>query len=169
MDCFLEADQVFRKAAKINLNDPLLNKYWGSAAYNLYDFPTAIGRFQIALPAFPDDYETLTALGSAYVWNDQAAEALPLLEKAIQLSPQFAPALNAYGNALRETGKPEDALAWHDKALAASPDYDGAKLGKGLTLAKLGRKDEAKALLEAYAQAYPDDTRMLKVIDEALK
>ena len=47
--------------------------------------------------------------------------------------------------------------------------YDGAKLGKGLSLAALGRKDEARVLLEAYAKAYPDDTRMLKVIEEALK
>ncbi|EKD53656.1 MAG: tetratricopeptide repeat family protein [uncultured bacterium] len=71
---------------------------------------------------------------------DKAAE---LLQKIIQLNPDYVPALNNLGTVLYARGKFEDAVNLYHRALQKKPDYIDAYYNLGLALIKQNKLDEA--------------------------
>ena len=70
-------------------------------------------------------------------------DALPLLDRALQLAPNDPLVCNALGQTYSKLGRPTDALPAFDAALALAPGYSAAHTGRGLALEVLGRDAEA--------------------------
>ena len=64
-------------------------------------------------------------------------EALPALQQAVELDPDYAPLQYLRGEILLQLDRPQDALAALDKALALTPELAGALYTRGLAYLRL--------------------------------
>ena len=93
--------------------------------------------------------------GAALQLDGRAADALPLLEAALDCKPDYPEALLNRANVLQDLGHLDAALAGYDAALARRPAYPEALSGRGVALKELGRGDEAMAAFDAALAARP--------------
>ncbi|MDP2829657.1 MAG: tetratricopeptide repeat protein, partial [Sulfuricellaceae bacterium] len=75
----------------------------------------------------------------------QGKEALPVLQKAIELLPNDAEAHFNLGNSLGKLGQFDGAVASYRRALGIKPDYAEAHFNLGISLGELGQFDGAVA------------------------
>jgi tetratricopeptide (TPR) repeat protein len=112
-------------------------------------------------------------LGESYMKLNRPAEAIPVLEAALVISPADADALYQAGLAYQATGQPEAALERYHKAVRLVPDFaeaysgmvqaysDTGKSGykgyaQGMEAFSLGDFKTALSHLEAATQALPE-------------
>jgi tetratricopeptide (TPR) repeat protein len=88
--------------------------------------------------------------GQMLLRQNQAADALDLFERALQLSDRNHAAWLWRAMALTDLGRFDDALASYDRALTIEPQSAGVWNSKGALLTELGR---AEAALECFEQA----------------
>ncbi|MCL2122556.1 MAG: tetratricopeptide repeat protein [Desulfovibrionaceae bacterium] len=69
-------------------------------------------------------------------WRDPQ-EALPVLQQAVALDPEYAPLQYLRGEIFLQLDRPQDALADFDKALALNPELAGALYARGLAYLRL--------------------------------
>jgi len=86
----------------------------------------------------------------------QHAEAIPLLEKALESSPGDAVVHNSLGSALAATGHLPGAVAQFRKATGLSPDYPTAHNNLASALVDSGRLDEAMVEFRKALALNPD-------------
>lgn len=82
--------------------------------------------------------------GHRHLELDQPSEAIPLLDKAIELNPKFAEAYTNRGAAYAQLGEYTKVVSSHTKAIEVDPKYAKAYYKRGLTYALLGKYKEAK-------------------------
>jgi adenylate cyclase len=97
-------------------------------------------------PNYPTGYQYLA---DALTWADRPQEAIPLLKKAMRLSPlsqtHTSMCLFRLGRAYRTIGKYEEALSALKKALNIRPNFWAIHLMLAATYIHLGREEEARA------------------------
>ncbi len=103
---------------------------------------------------FPDSGWTFKVLGLA-LWA-QGKDALPALQRAVELLPDDVEALVKWVNASRAAGQPEQALSCHRRALAIEPAYAEAHNDLGSVLQDLGHLEEALASFRRATELRPD-------------
>lgn len=112
----------------------------------------------------PDHAHAYNALG--YTLADRTnriAEAIELLQKALQLAPKDGFVLDSMGWAQFKAGKLNEAVEYLKRAHAARPDPEiAAHLGE--VLWKQGKRDEAKNLWEAALKEHPDNEALRETI-----
>jgi len=90
--------------------------------------------------------------GCSKVESGSAAEAVPLLKRALEKRPGDLDALLCLGNAHAALGDHGNALRFYQRAIDRSPNMLSALHGAAKSAAKLGRKEQAvrlyKRLLE---------------------
>ncbi len=96
-------------------------------------------------------------LAMALTASGRVAEAVPHLEVALQLRPDFPEALNNLGDDLTQLGKPEAAIPRLERALQLQPNYATAHRNLGLALATSGRTAEALRHFEQAVRLNPKD------------
>lgn len=84
-----------------------------------------------------------TDRGAAAMRRGLFKAAIEDFNRAIQLSPEYAPAYNNRGNALVAVGAPREALKDFDRALLLSPNFAAAYANRGTAQVKLGQTDAA--------------------------
>lgn len=106
----------------------------------------------------PDDPDGHFELGMAQS-KDDAAQALPQFDRALQIQPDFAAARAARGSLYYQMGKPEAALPDLEAAAALRPG-DAASLDRlGQTYLALDRPSDAVRVLRRAAELAPDDSK----------
>ena len=83
--------------------------------------------------------ETWLNVGQELIRMERPAEAVPLLQKAVNASPGYAPAHFNLGVAFNQAGQKEPALDEFAAAIKLQPDYFEAHAAMGLTLLETGR------------------------------
>jgi predicted O-linked N-acetylglucosamine transferase (SPINDLY family) len=106
--------------------------------------------YRSVLREHPKDFEALHLLGALKLQQDRPAEALPLIEAAIEIDHRSAAAHSNHGLALVALRRPEEALASYDRALMIEPRNADALANRADVLCDLGRPEEA---IEAYDRA----------------
>ena len=101
------------------------------------------------LKSDPRHFAACHMLGILRAQQGRSAEALTLIETAINANPRSADARTNLGNVLIALGRYQEALASFDKSLALQTDPITLN-SKGSVLHRIGRLDEA---LECYEQA----------------
>jgi protein O-mannosyl-transferase len=109
----------------------------------------------------PDCWMACNNLAEALTGAGRAAEAIPLLERALRLRPDFALAENNLGDDLRRLGRPQDGIPHLERAIRLQPDFAQAHNNLGVALMQVSRPAEgiaafrrALALQPDYAQAH---------------
>lgn len=115
----------------------------GVQHYQAGRLPLAEQKFAAALALAPGRPSVLTNLGAVRLKLGRAAEALEVLQEAVQKEPDNAEALGYCGTALAELGQPAAALPLLERALAV----DGARgvlwRLRGSVLMEMGDRDAA--------------------------
>jgi tetratricopeptide (TPR) repeat protein len=102
--------------------------------------------FRLALEADPTSLEATAGLGRVEVERGHYAEALPLLERATQVSPQILTAYRSLGDAYAATGELEKATVAYRQAVALAPGNVPMRLTLARSLTETGKYDEAEDL-----------------------
>jgi adenylate cyclase len=110
------------------------------------DHTEAIVEAQRAVALSPEDAVILQDYGNTLIDARRPAEALPVFQKAIHLTP-FGPAdlYRAYGRALRDTGRFEEAVAAYQQAIRIAPGSIPNHAGLATVYIWMGREREARA------------------------
>ena len=75
---------------------------------------------------FPDHPDALHLLGVIAHQRGRQERAIQLIERALAIMPEFAPAHLNLGNALKAAGRRSEALNSYRRAIELKPDYAGA-------------------------------------------
>lgn len=129
----------------------------------------ALADLRLILDEEPDSHQALNAYGYALlVHRDQPAEALPYLERALELAPDSAAVLDSVGWARFRLGEPELALELLRKAWARQrmPEI-AAHLGE--VLWTLGRQAEAREVWRAGLRLSDGDATLNETLDRLLE
>jgi pentatricopeptide repeat protein len=133
----------------IALDDSLAHPHEILGKYYIYlykDYEKGIAEAERAVTLEPNSVDAYIQLGSNLTWAGRPAEAIPILQKAMRLSP-IPPHLcllflaSCYG----KTGQYEEAITLYRKILQKEPNQLIAQLGLTVTLMKVGKEDEARA------------------------
>jgi Flp pilus assembly protein TadD len=137
---------------------PTLRLNIALCALNLGELERAEHELRAVLAAEPANPEALHRLGALLIDAGNAAEALPLLERAVAAAPDDVEARFALGLAESGTEQWQAAAESFRQVRAAVPGHAGAAYNLGLALRRLGRGDESRAvLLEFQPLAERDD------------
>ncbi|MFZ3018813.1 MAG: tetratricopeptide repeat protein [Gallionella sp.] len=112
----------------------------------------------------PDHAHAYNALGySLLERNERLAEALALVEKALQLAPDDAAIMDSVGWGYYRSGRLDDSVNMLRRAYAGNPDPDVAShLGEVLWVR--GDKEEAQKVWQDSLKANPDSVQLQSVI-----
>ena len=99
--------------------------------------------------------QTYINLGALLVQTGRAAEAVPVLLKAVTVDPGYAEPHFNLGLAYRETGEQQPALEELTTAVRLRPDYTEAHSALGIMLRDLGRPADAVQYLREAARLLP--------------
>jgi TolB-like protein/Tfp pilus assembly protein PilF len=161
--CQGRADEAVASAQRGRVLDPLAVSFedFGWTLFQARRYDQAIRELRAALAARPDDFGSLMDLGFVLIANDQAGDAIPVLEKAVALSNRSPGALGILIRAYAHAGRRSDALRLlaelkrrRNTGYAPAAALVNAHLG-------LGENEEAFAWLE---QAYKEQSNMLQFV-----
>jgi protein O-mannosyl-transferase len=114
--------------------------YWGSEA-ELWNHALAVN---------PDNFYAHYSLGRLQLRSSRGDDAVPHLQRAVQLAPWFADAHDAMGIAWSRQGRFDAAIAEHREALRLKPGSVEATVNLGLAYEQRGDLAEA---IEQYREA----------------
>ena len=107
-------------------------------------------------PARPEVY---ALLGRIHASRRDLPRAQAELAKALEVSPDYAPARFELGRLYRFQSQPEEALKHYDAIIARDPKNERAVVAKVETLVGQGRRDEAIRAVRAAAERDPKSPR----------
>ncbi len=128
----------------------------------LYSTPKDEPSFSVAVntptptPAVPEAVELFNQ-GHTLVELRRYDEAIALIDKVLQLQPNYPEAWVKRGEALLELQKNDEALKAFDEALKLKLDYARAWYGRSKVLDKMQRHEEALAALNKALEIQPED------------
>lgn len=111
--------------------------------------------YETTLARNPTCWMAHNNLAIALAEENRVAEAVPHLEAALRLRPEYPEALNNLGDDLTRLGRPKEAIPHLEHALALQPDYPEALHNLGLAFLADGRPAEGIAALESALRVRP--------------
>jgi len=124
-------------------------------------FEEALGRFEQALAAAPENPEVIEAVGRTLLNLDRLEEAEASFLDALEIDPQWA--APRMGLALVAIRRDEPFRIVHhlERAIEADPEYPEAYVELGRYYGMMGESSLAKATFERWTRRYPEDADML--------
>jgi adenylate cyclase len=133
----------------IALDDSLAHPHEILSKYYIYlnkDYDKAIAEAERAVTLEPNSVDAYIQLGGNLRWAGRCAEAIPILQKAMRLSP-IPPylCLQILAWCYYSTGQYEEAIALQRRILQKEPNQLLSQLGLTAALIQAGKEDEARA------------------------
>src|SRR5262249_49492970 len=113
--------------------------------------------------------EAFYGLGEALTGEGGVGVGAVYLQFALYLQPDSVFALAALANAYETTKRYEDAIAAYDRIPKGTPLQMSIDIRKALNLTQLERIDEAQKLLDAIAQANPNEIQPLDALGNIMR
>lgn len=142
------AIEQFRAAVKADPKWPNAHFGLGYLLWTQNQFDEAAKEFQAELENVPDNAQAMTYLADCKVQLGQMSEALPLVEKAVQLDPRIAKAHMDLGIVYQDQGRQEDALRELTLAVKLMPQDSNIHWRLARLYQAMGRKEDAKMEFE---------------------
>jgi serine/threonine-protein kinase len=145
---FAGAEEVLRRAVKINPNYAEAHFVFGSVLPSVGKLDEAIGEMREALVVDPLSAHFSRWLGRFYLYARDFENALTQSRKTIELAPEYTLSYLDMGTAHLALGSPEDALKWFQQGQslkAAIRSYDALIVR---ALAALDQREEATAIMQ---------------------
>ncbi len=111
--------------------------------------------YETTIARNPSSWIAHLNLGVALDDIGQPAEALPHLQRALELKPDFPETLNSLGSALNRLARPAEAKPFLDEALRLQPRFASAHNNLGIALIGLQQIDTALASFQRALQIDP--------------
>ena len=121
------------------------------------------------LKKFPADVSAIRILSDLGIKLGQLKDASHLLERCLELAPEFHSARHSYALVLMRRQQPEAAIHETEKLLALEPDNPNFLSLKASILVRIGDHDEAIELYEKVLRSYPNQARAQMSYGHALK
>ena len=121
------------------------------------------------LKKFPADVTAIRVLADIGIKLGQLKDASHLLERCLELAPDFHTARHAYALILMRQQKPEAALHEAEKLLAQEPDNPNFLTLKGSILVRIGDQSGALEIYEKVLESYPNQARAQMSYGHTLK
>ena len=133
----------------------------GAEAFRRGDYPAALASYILAIAAQPDDSESLNNAALTLERLGRFDEAIPLLQRAVELAPQKWSYRFNLGHVRGQTGDWAGAVAEYREADRLFPDDHVTLFNLGLALQRQGVDAEAVGPLARAAQLEPGDPSLL--------
>ena len=162
-----DAVAYYEKSLQLKPDDAKLHNSIGLVLAMTGHPGDAIAHYRKALrsdPAYADSY---AHLGAALALG-QADEAIPLLEKALDLNPKDEASESNLGAALTQKGRLEEAIAHCQKALGLNANDAQAHTNLAIALSNAGKPEDALPHFEKAVQLVPDDASFQSNLGAAL-
>jgi len=121
------------------------------------------------LKQHPADVSAIRVLADIGIKLGQFDDARRLLERCLELAPDFHLARHNYANVLVRQQRLEEADVQAEKLLAIEPGNPNFRILKGLVLVRMGRHEEALEIYEQVLKDYPNQGRAQMSYGHALK
>jgi predicted Zn-dependent protease len=144
---YLDAITELQHALKFSPGDPGLLDDLATSYYFAKNYEQAVATLAPLLKANPDDARLLTVYGDSLLQLQRIDDALPVLRRAVEVSPSYAMGRLTLGRAYAQKGDHAAAIPLIESQL--SQDHDGSlhvQLARSYTA--VGQKDKAAPLLE---------------------
>ncbi len=118
------------------------------------------------MPEYQNDPVVHNLLGYLYLTQSNPTDAVPELQRTVQLKPDDLDARNNLGSALRQTMRYDEAATQyqyildHSSSAGSSIDLTKVKFNLATALGQAGRLDDSLALFSELAAANPDAATM---------
>jgi tetratricopeptide (TPR) repeat protein len=103
------AIEAFGHAVRLNTNDPVIHRELAGAYLEAGRIDEAFAELVAALLIDPRDVDAMAAAGRLFLDQDRASDAVTVLSRAVEVSPNRAEAHYALALALSRAGRAEDA------------------------------------------------------------
>ncbi|MCW8871151.1 MAG: sulfotransferase [Xanthomonadales bacterium] len=121
------------------------------------------------LKKYPADVSAIRVLADIGIKLGQFDDARHLLERCLELAPDFHLARHNYANVLVRQQRLEEADAQAEKLLAVEPGNPNFRILKGLVLVRMGKHEEALEIYEQVLKNYPNQGRAQMSYGHTLK
>jgi len=121
------------------------------------------------LKQYPTDVSAIRVLADIGIKVGQLKDARHLLERCLELAPDFHAARHSYALVLIRFQKPEAALEEAEKLLVIEPNNPNFLTLKGSILVRIGNHEEAIRLYEKVLKNYPNQARAQMSYGHTLK
>jgi tetratricopeptide (TPR) repeat protein len=121
------------------------------------------------LKQHPADVSAIRVLADVGIKLGQFDDARHLLERCLQLAPEFHLARHNYANVLVRQQRLEEADVQAEKLLAVEPGNPNFRILKGLVLVRMGKHEEALEIYEEVLKNYPHQGRAQMSYGHTLK
>ncbi|MDZ7639747.1 MAG: tetratricopeptide repeat protein [Bryobacterales bacterium] len=144
-----DAVAVWKQAIALAPGNPGLEKELVVSLYQAKEYAACARAADALLKTNPGDGHVLLLRGDAALSQQDAAAALPYLERSVAMNPAMLPAQASLGRALLQLGRAADALPHLELALPY--DQDGSILYQlSQAYQQTGKTEEAKRMLVRY-------------------
>jgi predicted Zn-dependent protease len=121
------------------------------------------------LKKFPADVSVIRVLADIGYKMGQLKDASHLLERCLQLTPDFHAARHSYALVLMRLQQPEAAIVETEKLLALEPNNPNFLILKGSILVRIGDQPGALEIYEKVLKDYPNQARAQMIYGHTLK
>ncbi len=143
------SEKEFKKAIELNPLYPETHMYYSNYLLYMARFDEAIREAEEAVALDPLSLANIRSLGGIYFSAGLYDRAIEVLQKVVEMEPNFPRAHLYLGIAFAQQSLNEEALVEFEKEREISAARDpGAEIGVGVTFAFLGRRDEANQILD---------------------
>jgi TolB-like protein len=151
------AVEAIQKALALDVSDHRIHRVLSNLCVMQGKHDKAIASSKRALELCPGGAAAYENLGVALLFGCRPSEAIPMLEKAIELDP-FPPAVfhRNLAMAYRHVGRYEDTIVEGKKAFQINPKDWTGPFNVVIAYAKLDRKDEARATAAEVLRINPE-------------
>lgn len=161
------AKKHLETAYKIAPTSADVNYLFGAYSWQMNDRTQAIAYWRKAIESYPKHYRALLSLGQALVDQNRPDEALPFLERSLQIEPLSwrAYTLSAHVNLRR--GSADEAAKQAERAMELGHEEAAvAQRYLAAALAKRGEKDKAVSVLQSYIKKHRDDAEAKQQLEK---
>ncbi|MBS0570109.1 MAG: sulfotransferase [Proteobacteria bacterium] len=148
-------------------SDPALMR--AAAALHGNDIPVAERLLKAHLKQAPTDVAAIRMLAELAVRIDRCEDAQHLLERCLQLAPDFHEARHHYALVLHRLNEPAAALEQVDRLLRDAPADPGVRNLKAAVLCRTGDYEPAIAIYTQLLAEHPDQAQVWLSLGHALK
>ncbi|MGH6820682.1 MAG: tetratricopeptide repeat protein, partial [Methylocella sp.] len=165
---YSQSAKEWQEALNLSPGDRRIQKGLAVALSLSGDFQAARTTLEDLVRREPDSAELNYMLGDILLNSDRAGDAIPPLQKAVELDPGFLPARKSPGRALLKVGNGERAIPHLRAALPA--DEDGSlyyQLARAYR--SMGQQDLAGQMLEKFQEIQKAASAEKKVSDQKIE
>ncbi|MDX2277224.1 MAG: sulfotransferase [Hyphomonadaceae bacterium] len=161
------ASEAHMQALAASVHDPLMAK--AALALAKSDLPVAEPLLREQLKRHPTDIGAMRMLAELGVRVGRYGDAGALLDRALELAPQFEPARFARAVLLGRRNRLEEALEETDALLAKAPNNPAYQTLRASVLVRMGDYETARALYERLLQRNQTDPKLWLSFGHVLK